>query len=288
MTATTITIVCLFNRSLLQTFRRRNLIVKIDSFSQMEEAAAAAKSENHLVSLWLRWQGAVSDIPFESSWASIPLTIYAGQFGEVHDILDRVAIMKTMRMRIFISSDDPNAVTGIKILASMGIPSGIYFGAAKIQWDKMNDLMHYALLSNTAHASVEPFRSVYDNYKVSKYTELGGAYFDDPQSFLHVDPEGTIALTEEEMIRGKFVGKGIDSIDSLAFCAEVQQRLQEWRKHIETCDQCSFCPGFRICGGRFEGQSQDTAECKEFFSDFIDTVELVKSKNKARDDALWR
>jgi hypothetical protein len=141
----------------------------------MAEAAEAANRENHLASLLLQWRGAVSDIPFESSWAAAPLTIFAERFGEFRNMLDGIATMKSIRMRIFISSDDTTATTGIKILASMGIPSGIWFGAEKIQWDKINDLMHYALLSNTAHASVEPFRSVSDNYKATEYTEFGYA-----------------------------------------------------------------------------------------------------------------
>jgi hypothetical protein len=56
----------------------------------------------------------------------------------------------------------------------------------------------------------------------------------------------------------------------------VRERAGRRQEHLLARDACSFCPAFRLCGGRFAPAEQSSG-CRAFFSDFMDAADYYRS-----------
>ena len=70
----------------------------------------------------------------------------------------------------------------VQILSSLGIYSGIVINE-NADWEKLSNLMYYALCGKALHAPVEPFQFVYEMYGRNRLVDYGRVYFDEADNF---------------------------------------------------------------------------------------------------------
>jgi hypothetical protein len=180
-------------------------------------------------------------------------------------------------------------MTGIRILASVGVPCCIVLeSAGGIHWEDLADLMTYSLLEGVPHAPIEPFSYIARHYAPSDYLKWGAAYFEDPDQFLHLDSRGQVALSRGELLEGEFIGH-IDEVESAPGFPALEARVQEWRNVFIKNESCSGCRGFRVCLGKFMREKGDPAACSGFFAEMMEAVEQYLAQNApVRETPVWQ
>jgi hypothetical protein len=282
------TIVCSFERQLIAQIHNRDIVVDASSPFDVAHAAACVSEGNNLVAVRLRWNEALSALPFHESWKGIPLVVHAASFGEFRPIVQNMVLLRILRPRIFLSSDDVDSCTHLKCLASLGISCGLLFGDKPIVWESVNGLMHYAVYSRAKHAPVEPFHYGVSRYEPSAFTPLTGAYLDDPAQYVHIDEQLNVALTAHDLLSQSFVGNGVAATQSTALAGPLREHARRWQRHMLSRDACSFCPAFRLCGGHF-APVDAPAGCRAFFSDFLDAADFHRaSRASAGANNTWQ
>jgi hypothetical protein len=281
------TLVCPFCPELIDTISGRTMVVCTTQCNEVSRAFEYARRRNNVLAVRLSYAGPLDEVPFSVQWKEVPLILFATSFGAYTRCARQFPLLRMMRARIFLSTDDPDFGIGLKILSSLGIPCGIAFAKNKINWEQVDDVMSYALYSKAKHASIEPFAYISRIYDHARDTDYSSVYFDDPRIFIHCDAKGNLALTESNLNDGVFIGKWPMDSDIIESSELYTRYIEDKRAHLKKLDACSFCPGFRICGGRFADQAGGTEGCKRFFSDCIDAADFHLSKKEDKLDQLW-
>ena len=281
------TIVCPFDRDLIEHIENRAVVVDVSSPFDVIHAAACVSGRNNLVAVRLHWSEELSALPFHESWKGIPLVVYAPRFGEFRRFIQMIALLRTLRPQVFLSSDYVGSCTSLQCMASLGISCGLLFGDKPIDWESVNGLMHYAVYGKAQHAPIEPFRYGVSHYDPCAFTSLRGAYFDDPAQYVHVDENLNVALVAHHMRTRVFVGAGIATTHAAALAVALREYSRRWQQHMRALDCCSFCPAFRLCCGHFASADAPLG-CRAFFSDFLDAADFHRtSRALAGANVAW-
>lgn len=282
-------IVCPFNEKLISQMERRAVVVRLKKIDNIPVASHVVNLNNKLHCIIIESEKTLSDIKFSDHWKDIPIALYVSSMGSLKSLAGKIAIMKNFNLRVFLSSDKEENYRSLQILSSLGISCGIVFGKKAIKWELLNDLMSYAIYGKFHSADIEPFGFVKSHYKINKPTEFNSVYFDNPAKYLHLNERGNVALSHKELISGDYVVKRLDQLDSVPQSGKYKNRLRQWLDFFLNPKECAYCPGWRICLGKFSNYSEKKQECQKFFTDFIDAVDcfnLNKSQNKKVE--LWQ
>jgi hypothetical protein len=281
-------VVCPFDRELIADFHGQDL-VPVTSDPSIVPAIVdhVSGTDNRLRAIWLQWDGALSDVPFRGEWERVPVALYARRLGRFSDFMAVRRRLQQLDVRVFLSAHEDSAATELKILASIGVSCGVHFGDEPIDWDRINDLMHYALYSRTSHAPVEPFRYAATTYDPARFADLARVYFDSPDAYLHVDRDRNVALTASDLARGRFVGHGIDALEAIQANGVAKEHARRWQIHMLRRDRCSFCIAFRLCVGLFAYQRDRGDGCERFFADLMDAVEHARAIEHGTGRGVW-
>lgn len=281
-------IVCPFDHALIRRFSEREICVRVDDPAMIPGAEAMVKeSNNRLVCVILDSGKAVDEIELKEEWKDIPIALMASSMGKFRNVARNVPLMRKLNLRVFLPYNSEN-LTGIRILASVGVPCCIVLESAGIHWEDLADLMTYAVLEGAPHAPIEPFSYIARHYEPGDYTEWGAAYFEDPGRFLHLDAMGQVALSRRELLDGEFIGH-IDDVESSSGCPAVEGRAGEWKNVFIENGPCSGCQGFRVCLGKFMKDKGDPRACSGFFSEMMEAVEQYLAQNTAgRETPVWQ
>ena len=142
--------------------------------------------------------------------------------------------------------------------------------------------MTYSLLGLVSHGTVEPFSYLTSIYEDCKYIDFSPVYFNDPTQYVHINIDGRVALTREDFTEGNFISLNIDNIENLLQNEDYLKRLDNPRDYFLENDGCAYCPGWRVCLGKFSDNGNDKNGCKTFFTELMNVVENhrnLKSKN---------
>lgn len=281
-------LVCPFNETLLSAVSQQRLVVTTTEPSNVVSIAEKVRENNFLQAVWLQRDDTLCDVPIQKEWQGIPVVLHVKTLGAFKEFIQLHPLLSELPIRVYFSTDDADSYVNAKMLASLGIRCGIYFGKGPIDWDQINNLMHYAVYTKTNHASIEPFQHAVKAYDPEKFTDIGHVYFDNPSVYLHIDSDFNCALTRLDLLNGVFVGQGIESIECVEQTEAYKEYIHRYQNHMLQRDQCSFCPGLRLCIGRFAHQCTDNAECKAFFSDFMDACDYVRAAEKKTGSGTWQ
>jgi len=196
-------------------------------------------------------------------------------------------LIRKLNLRIFLLSQNEFNFIGLRILSSLNVCCGLYFTEESFNWDPINNLMHYAVYSNTKHAPIEPFAWVASNYKPTEYTDYSFVYFNNPSKYLHINEKEQIALTAEDLLNGNYIEEGISSLENIC---ENEKYIAFENSRYETMlqmNECSFCQAFRICLSKFHALGNKNETCKVFFLDFLDAADFSYAKRN-KGDQLWQ
>lgn len=278
--------------SLLKDLQGAALVIRTDDHRLIPKiAAGVAGANNHLHTIWLRTDTPLSDITVDEAWAHIPVALYLPGLGSFQTCMRRLPLLRHLNIRIFLSAHIPENFTSVRLLASLGVHSGLWFSDAPIDWEGVNDVMNYSIYSKTNHTPVEPFHYLATNYRREKAITFGPVYFNDPLKYLHLNSSRQIALSDEGLTQGEFVAEGLDSIGALANNERYIETVNKWQSIFQKKDGCAYCAAWRVCMGSFAtyyDQNPDSPECRRFFNDLLEAVEFYQAQRVDKGNSLWQ
>lgn len=266
--------VCRFDPNVMPRIRDKAAAIRVDRCEDIIEAALAANQYNvRLRCLLVDSEIPLANIPFREDWSKIPLAVYVPSLGRFRRFADQIEILRHLNIRVYIPTSSIESYAHLRILSSLGINTAIVFDDGYLDWEELNDLMIYSVFGFVGHSPIEPFAFIIRNYKITEALNFAGVYFDDPATFLHIDGNGNAALT-----RRKFLDNDVFPLDpDNPFAGVYTRELRKYRAaHKEFFlkeEGCAYCPGWRICLGKFSHLKEKGARCGEFFSDLLDAVE---------------
>jgi len=281
-------IVCPFDEQLLAKLSERNVVIKSHDLNILQSIQKHLNKSLRLHAIKIQTDVPLSAISFQEDWLKLPLAIYSPEFGNYRDLLHQLNLIRRLNIRIFLSSEYDDNYTGLKILSSLNINCGLYFNNGSINWEAMNDLMHYAVYSKTKHAHIEPFDWLVSNYEPTDYMDYHSVYFNNPAKYLHVNEKEQIALNEQEMLNNRIIGDGIPSLDRIHVNEHYNDFINARYDIMLQMNECAYCPAFRICLAKFEHLTNKNDTCKVFFSDFINAADYSFKQRNSKRTKIWQ
>jgi len=279
-----------FDEKLFNRLKDHRIAVVTHGFDQVHHICESFNDNgNTLHCLVVHYKGSVVSVPFHENLKNVPMAIFASEMGPFKEMMARLHILREMNVRIFLSSDNRANFTNLHILASLGVDCGISFGENTIDWDAMNDLMTYAIYAKVKHASIEPFMYAAKVYSPERLTDFGSVYFENPQSYLHIDKDENIALTSKDLKAGKFIAKGVEALENIQDIKEYQDAEFAWQEFFLKDNHCAYCQAWRICKGKFTDTFEKNPGCRQFFTDMMDAADYYQeAQKKTKKKEIWQ
>lgn len=272
-----------FNETLIANLSGRVLAVRVDDPSDVLRAAECVRSSaNRLSMVIMDSRIPLDEVPFDDAWAGIKLAVYAPKMGRFRGLARRLRTVRELNPMIYLSVDDPGNLTALRILSSVNIRSAAVFGdRGPGDWEGLADLMTYALATTVPHGTIEPFSTIEGRYQSEGWIEWGPVFFDDPKDFLHLDPDGRIALSRRELLDKSFVETDIARLDDVIDSGAYRERTDVRRRLFLAYHPCSRCPGWKVCMGKFDRNGTDGTGCAAFA---VEMIALLDDLNKRREE----
>jgi hypothetical protein len=277
-------LVCPFDEKLIRRLSRKALVVRTTDFKLIPHINRVVNEQNKLHCIWVvDERRTLTSVPVAEEWKNIPIHIYLSGIGSFRSMVGKLQLLRQLSIRVFLSPGKEKNLTDLMILASLGIDCGIFWDNKKneeIDWEALNDLMHYAIYSRAKHAPIEPFHYLVSKYNPQKPTDFSSVYFDNPRRYLHIDEGENIALTYRDLLRKNYIDKGISSVDTIEANQKYIEFQTRWQNFFLKTEPCAFCSGWRICLGKFSSTYQKNPGCKDFFSDLMDASDFYRDLKK--------
>lgn len=282
--------VCPHSKALLRSFTGRAVAVRVSDIADVGAAAADVRdSGNELFCVIVETGLPLSDIALREDQLSIPLAIMTPSMGSFRALARGVDALRRSAVRVYLPCNNADNLAALRILSSLGIHVCAAFVTSANDWEALTDLMTYALLGRSPHASIEPFSFIAANYDPHSNLSWGLVEFDDPARFLHLDEDGRVALSRDELRRGIFVAQGIGDVGSPAVAAAISERENRWRRFFTDNHPCASCAGWKICLGRFSAELPADRGCAKLFAELIEVAAMLKTSTPLGDEAsIWR
>ena len=126
-----------------------------------------------------------------------------------------------------------------------------------------------------------------ERYTPNVRYDFSAVYFNDPTRYVHVDDEGRIALSYQDLADQCFVSTDLKELDSLSDTQEYKERSERWRYFFLETEGCAYCEAWRICLGKFCEYAKRSDGCSSFFKEFLAAIELYQEA-KNRKMTLWQ
>jgi hypothetical protein len=279
-------IVCPPDAELLGRLRGRAVVVRVPSLEALDRAVEAVEQAGVLLHCAaVESRHPLGLLTLQDRWEHIPIALAVPSLGRVREVVRLTPLIRRMNIRVMVPADSAENLTGLRILASLGVACTAAAGSGRIPWVQWTDLATYALLGLAPHGPVEPFDYLAAHYDPNKRTDFRGVWFDDPARFVHMDGSGRFALSAAELAAGQFAGTTPEDLDSLDGSETYRDRLDAWRHVFLLKDGCASCPGWRICLGAFEASGSEG--CRAALAEVLDLVERHQATAHKGQRALW-
>lgn len=282
-----IKVICPFEPTLIKRLKSVEIAVRVNSPDLIPAASeTVAESGNRLMAVILDSEKTLGEIQLNEDWGTIPIALMTPSMGRFSGIAESARILRGLNLRVFLPYGAEN-MTGVRILASIGIPCCIVPEVTEPDWDAFADLMTYAVLERVPHAAIEPFDFIKRHYKENSYIEWGRSYFEDSAHFLHLDSEGRAAFSRKALLDGNFIGDVSD-------LAAALNKATEWktlnrRKLFLENHPCSRCLSFKMCLGRAWRGEANQSGCSAFFSEAMEVLELYHAQTSTvQERTVWQ
>ena len=268
-----------------------NFINHFLMMNRPEDFAEAKKNADgeriHVQAVLIEANQPLTAIPIDKNWGRTPIALFVTGTGKVRDLIIKASRLRRFNVRVYIPADSIENLTAIRILSSLGVSTSIIFQKNQKLWDELIDLMAYSLLGLVNHGTIEPFSYLASNYENCKYIDFSAVYFNDPAKYLHVNKDGRMALTNEDLEAESFISLNLDDIDNLEQNEDYIERLNSRRNYFLETDGCAYCPGWRVCLGKFSNGTPKNHGCREFSTELMEIVEKYR-KLKSKNAEVWQ
>jgi len=278
------------DRALLGSFTGHVVAVRVADPAHIVDAVAnVQEAGNELFCVIVQVDRPLSEIEFRDEQLGVPLAIMAPSMGSFRVLAKKVDALRRSTLRVYLPCNNPDNLSALRILSSLGIQGCAEFITSANDWEALTDLMTYAVLGRSPHASIEPFSFIAESYDPHSSVRWGSIEFDDPARYLHVDETGRIALSRDELRRGIFVANSIAEIESPALTAAIAERANAWRRYFVDNHACASCAGWKVCLGRFAEDLPEDGGCTRLFAELIDVAGAFKASAPQREEGeTWR
>ena len=250
-------IVLEYEAELLSKLKNRKLIVKTDSFENIEQIYGDSRRNNDIVAMFVQQPFAsVSQICFNPGWENIPIILKVYSLGDYHTFMSMVNDIRHLNIRIYLSSKSDNSYTDLKIMASMGIDCGIWIDST-LDDEKFMDLASYNYISPVRHASIEPFDNILKNLYSEDHVTFDSIYLTDKTKFIEIGPTTDLSLLE-------------CSADD-DFEHDFLSKMESHYKHFMVLDKCSKCQAYKICNHKLMDYLVD---CEQAMAEVYEYAEM--------------
>lgn len=279
-------IVCPFDRKLIASMKKRALVILTDDYNLVRYINSEVNRENKLHAIRLTLSFPLSELKVEDDWRDIPLLIESGDFGQFKQLIHQMNALRQLNIRIFLNADKSFNFTGLQILSSLQISSGLVMDRDFNSWEESIDLMHYAIYGRTKHAPIEPFDYIASQYGPRNFLDYNTVYFNNPEKYLHLNEAGQVALTPSDLEAGNFIAENLEELE-LESNEDYLAYLDTRHKIMLSMNDCAFCPALRICLGKFGEKADKQDGCKKFFSEMMDAADFYQLKHN-KNNRLWQ
>jgi hypothetical protein len=277
--------VCPHNQALLQSFRDRTVVVRVQDL----DAAVAAvgdvgESGNHLLCVLVESDSPLADLDFSEAHYEIPLAVTVPSCGRFRHLARRLGLLRGLNLRVYLPGSPPENLVGLRILSSVGIHTGVVLDRG-VYWEALGDLMTYAVLERAPHAPMEPFAYIASHYDPSRYLEWGGLFFDAPEDYLHLDDQGRVALSSADLREQRFCAQSFSDIAR----PDKFPAIRERRQYFQDNHPCLSCGGWQICLGKFAAADAGSQGCAGFFLEMVEVARTFKARQSETDKfQIWQ
>lgn len=271
--------ICPWNRELISRLNGRRLVINTNGFTDLMEINDVVNRNNELVCIRIHFNACLTDLLLQDEWQTLPLVLYCNGIGDYKQFLAKHQSFKKMNMQIFFPSAFSYNYSELKILSSLGIHCGILLDHQPVNWDLLNDLMHYSLYTRIVHGNIDPFRYIAKHYRENGPTDYHSVYYTDPSTYIQMDEDGNASFTPEQLERGEYIEQPFQKTEQLQATSAYKDMLYGWHDHFVNYTPCSRCLAWRICLGKF-AVLENYEECKAFFSELFEAIEYHKKISK--------
>jgi len=281
-------IVSPYNEDLLRGLSGHSVAVRVQDPADAAAAAACARqSGSRLVCVLIESDSPLSEIELPEDSRGIPLALAVPSAGRFRSFAGRLKHLRQFNLRVYLSCSRPENILSLRILSSVGIHGCAVIERGVKHWEEIADLMTYAMLERAHHASIEPFTFIADNYDPFSHIDWAFFYFDDPKSFLHLDIEGRVALSREDLAKERFVARNLCEIADPDQFPPIQEWLRRRREYFVGLHPCASCAGWKLCLGKYE--TSRGPECSAFFIEMIEVARRFKALRARNGEAqIWQ
>ena len=245
------------NIELLAELKGETIVVETDHIDEIETIKEAVEANNSLFCIKLHVNQNITSILWSEAWEKIPMVVYPQGLGEVRDLITLLPVLKKLNVKFFLDASQEQHYEAVQILSSLGIYCGIVI-SDNADWEKLTDIMYYALCGKAPHAPIEPFQYVYDMYEPRKMVDYGRVF---------LSGERFILLTTKEH-------KGCHKRTQREDVASVKP----WQRFFYEATPCAACAGWRICMGKYE-HIENKTQCQTFTTELMELIESLRFKN---------
>lgn len=268
-------ILIISNNNLLPRLKGKSIVMETDNFENITQIKNDILINNNLFCIIIHSTQDIASIEFKEEWENIPIVVYASELGKVRDLINKLPLIEKLNIKFFLRPEIEQNYSAIQILSSLGIYSGIVINE-NADWEKLKDLMYYSLFGRIMHAPIEPFQYVYDLYVDNAMVDYSTVFFDNPNKFLHVDENGKMAFSKQDLQAQNFFLNDINELTDLEKNVVYKQKTKAWQSFFYEPTQCASCAAWRICLGKFASLKEKS--CQSFIEEWLDALRLIKTK----------
>lgn len=214
----------------------------------------------------------------DPNWGNTPIIMKINRLGAFRNVSDKIELIKRLNITFIFTANNHQSAIDAQILASLGIHSGIALSAETTIWEELTDLMTYTFYGTMPHASIEPFSTIEQYYCGTNYVSPLFAEFENPDRYIHIDAEGNLAFSREELKNKQYFDSGWDKLYNISAHPAIAERKHRWQEMFIETHPCTFCPAYRICGGYFK-ELPDKSMCQKTMNELLEGIEFYK-KNR--------
>jgi hypothetical protein len=215
------------------------IVVETNHIEKVAAIKDAVQANNHLFCIKLHVNQTITSISWNEAWEHIPMVVYPQGLGAVRDFITLLPALKKLNVKFFLDAAQEQHYEAVQILSSLGIYCGMVI-SENADWERLTDLMYYALCGKATHAPIEPFQYIYDMYERNRLVDYGRVFL------------STEALSA--------------------------QSTQSWQRFFYEATPCAACPAWRICIGKY-ANLEDKTKCQNFMLELLQLVENLKFKS---------
>lgn len=213
----------------------------------------------------------LGDIDVDAAWGRNKITLVLEGLGRYADVWGKLRQLANTAVTLVFTGG--KAALDARIAASLDVDAGVLLAPGMEITDDLVELVTYAFYGKMAHAAVQPFTFIEENYSNSDHLSPARFYHFEPGLYYHADSARNIALSHEALLRQEYIGRGYDAVTGCD--AQVDAARHAWQRFLIDGSACASCPAFRVCSGFFEPQNKE-GRCRELMMELLEGIEFKR------------